>query len=38
MKKNIPLILTTIILCWVIFTGSAWADNAAVEEAVFYVQ
>ena len=38
MKKNISLILTAIIVSGVIFAGSAWADDAAVEQAVFYVQ
>ena len=38
MKNNISLILTTIIVSLVIFNGSAWADDAAVKEAVFYVQ
>lgn len=38
MKKTSPLILTAIIVCGIIFTGPAAADNAAVEQAVFYVQ
>jgi hypothetical protein len=38
MKKNMFVILTAIIVAGVIFTGSAWADDAAVEQAVFYVQ
>ncbi len=38
MEKNISLILTAIIVSGVIFAGSAWADDSAVEQAVFYVQ
>lgn len=38
MKKIIPFVLTAIITCGIIFTGPAAADDAAVEQAVFYVQ
>ncbi len=38
MKKSMPIVLTAIMLCGVIFGGSAAADDATVEEAVFYVQ
>ena len=38
MKKSMSLILMTIMVCGVILTGSAAADDAIVEEAVFYVQ
>ncbi len=38
MKKNMFVILTVIIVGGVIFTGAAGADDAAVEQAVFYVQ
>ena len=38
MKKTIPFILTAMLLFVVLLSGSAAADDASTEQAVFYVQ
>jgi hypothetical protein len=38
MRKTIPFILTASLLFGVLFSGSTAADDASVDQAVFYVQ
>ena len=38
MKNAIPFILTTVMLCGVIFGGPAAAGEPPAEQAVFFVQ